>query len=90
MSFTDILVVTLLGIALILGLLALFGKIKIVIVYRKEEQTAPWKEEDDESVSNYVKLLETAKPPTLAETVKRKRGRPRKVRPVSPLIPPTA
>jgi hypothetical protein len=80
-SFTDILVVTLLSIALFLGLLALFGKIKIVIVYRDEEKPASWPnpdEEEEEVVVNYVKPLETPKPPTLVEAPKRRRGRPQR------------
>jgi hypothetical protein len=37
-------------------------------VYRDEENPTPWKEEDEEEiVVNYMKPLETPKPPKLVE-----------------------
>ena len=79
MSNQDILTAVLGGAWIAFGLLLLSAKLKIVIVYRDDEQPAPWSEKDEEEPDNYVKPLEVAKPPTLVETPKRKRGRPRKV-----------
>jgi hypothetical protein len=70
-----------------LGLLLLFGKIRIEWVRRPQIEEP----ENDTALANYVRPLEKPKPTTLVEGAqKRKRGRPRKVRPASTLIPPAA
>jgi hypothetical protein len=69
-----------------LALLLLAGKIRIEIVRRPRKEEP----EEQEVAATYVRPLEQPKPPTLVEEApKRRRGRPRKVRPVSTLIPPT-
>jgi hypothetical protein len=75
---------------LVIGLLLLTGKLKLVINYPEDEQTAPWpdpKDEEKKDVDNYVKPLEQPKPPTLLEAPKRRRGRPRKSAVVSEHLP---
>ena len=69
-----------------LGILLLLGKIRIEIVRRPKVE-----EPEEEPVTNYVKPMETLKPPMLvekSEVLKRKRGRPRKtvVLPVPPAL----
>lgn len=66
-----------------LAILLLLGKIRIEIVRRPEED-----ESEEEQVVNYVKPLETPKPPTLIEeSSKKRRGRPRKAPTIAPQFP---